>query len=60
MKKFITIIATLTIVWMVWYLVGDVLLGLTNVFDSYGLIIISGAIVGFLAAPFQIHKKIKK
>lgn len=60
MKKFITIIATLTIVWMVWYLVGDVLLGLTNVFDSYGLIIISGVIAGFLAAPSLGGKENKK
>lgn len=60
MKKFITIIATLTIVWMVWYLVGDVLLGLTNVFDSYGLIIISGIIAGFLAAPSLDGKENKK
>lgn len=60
MKKFITIIIALVIVWVVWYLVGDVLLGLTNVFDSYGLIIISGVIAGFLAAPSLGGKENKK
>lgn len=60
MKKFVLIVVVLAIVWTIWYLVGHVLLGLTNVFDSYGLIIISGVIAGFLAAPFETHKKIRE
>lgn len=59
MKKFILIVVILVIVWTIWYLVGHVLLG-ENVFDSYGLIIISGVIAGFLAAPFEMHKKDKE
>ena len=60
MKKFILIVVVLVIVWTIWYLVGHVLLGLENVFDSYGLIVISGVIAGFLATPFEMHKKIKE
>lgn len=60
MKKFMLIIVVLAVVWTIWYLFGHVLLDLENVFDSYGLIIISGVIAGFLAAPFETHKKIKE
>lgn len=60
MKKFILIVVAFAIVCTIWYFVAHVLLGLENVFDSYGLIVIFGVIAGFLAVPFEMHKKIKK
>lgn len=57
MIKIILIVIIVAIVWAIWYFFGHVLFGLDGVLHSWGLWIISGVIIGFIAAPYSDGKK---
>jgi predicted exporter len=55
--KIILIVIVLAIIWTIWWFFGYIIFGLTNVFHSWGLAIISGIIIGFIIAPYDYPKK---
>jgi predicted exporter len=59
--KVILIIIVLAVIWTIWWFFGHILFGLEGVLHSWGLMIISGTIIGFILAPYDNPKKeIKK